>query len=72
MNHFGARIREARLARGWSVRDLAIAAGVPLADIPSIEDGRTYMSNHLPVLMRTLGITTENGFVYTIDGPVKL
>ena len=38
--NFGARIREARRARGWSKLRLAVAAGINKSTVQSAEEGR--------------------------------
>lgn len=55
----GARIKEARLARGLSQAQLADAVGISQAAITKIEQGGTVKSKHLPDLMAFLGIDTD-------------
>ena len=43
----GVRLSEARVARGYSHEDLAIATGLTEAEILSVEDGTSTNSLHL-------------------------
>lgn len=43
----GARLRDARLSKGYSLEDLAIATGLTEAEISSIEDGTSDALHHV-------------------------
>jgi transcriptional regulator with XRE-family HTH domain len=51
-----ARLRAARLARGWTQLQLARAAGVALATAAALETGHQARSSALPALAAALGI----------------
>ncbi|WP_018901443.1 helix-turn-helix transcriptional regulator [Rhizobium sp. 2MFCol3.1] len=43
----GSRLREARIAREYSLEDLAIATGLTEAEISAIEDGTSTNTHHV-------------------------
>lgn len=53
----GARLRQARLARNMTIKDLAAAAGLSIATIGNLESNRTHASlPHLRILAKVLGV----------------
>jgi ribosome-binding protein aMBF1 (putative translation factor) len=42
--HFGSKLREARLIKGWQPHDLAHAVGITEAEVLKIEQGRADVS----------------------------
>lgn len=51
----GDRLREARLAKRYSLEDLAIATGLTEAEISAVEDGSSSEDNHLERIEHALG-----------------
>ncbi|MFP3546657.1 helix-turn-helix transcriptional regulator [Rhizobium sp. SIMBA_035] len=49
------RLREARIARSYSLEDLAIATGLTEAEISAIEDGTSTDAHHVERIEHALG-----------------
>ncbi|MFK0335491.1 multiprotein-bridging factor 1 family protein [Rhizobium sp. NPDC090275] len=50
-----SRLREARIARSYSLEDLAIATGLTEAEIVAIEDGTSTNAYHVERIEHALG-----------------
>lgn len=51
----GGRLRDARLSKGYSVEELAIATGLTEAEIVAIEDGTSVDAHDVERIARVLG-----------------
>lgn len=51
----GARLREARISKGYSPEDLAIATGLTEGEISEIEDGNSSDAHHIERIEHALG-----------------
>lgn len=63
MNHEPAAIKAARLARGWSQRELAARAGVSTTTVHKAETGALVYASKLRAITDTVGLTRSD------DGP---
>lgn len=61
----GIRLRQHRLARGWTMEKLAEAAGVSTGTIAAIENGKGYSPDMLQKLAGALKVTV--GELFDID-----
>ena len=66
---FGARIREARLARDFTEREAADAIGITVRRLRRLESGRPFRGNHraLWIFSRLCGI--DIAWLYSGTGP---
>ncbi|TVR60866.1 MAG: XRE family transcriptional regulator [Candidatus Competibacteraceae bacterium] len=55
----GARVRQLRLARDWSMEDLAARVGCTANTINLLEHATTRQSRFLPQIAKALGTTVE-------------
>jgi len=51
----GSRLRDARVAKSYSLEDLAIATGLTEAEISAIEDGTSTDAHHIERIEHALG-----------------
>jgi transcriptional regulator with XRE-family HTH domain len=57
---FGARVKEARQAKGWTQKRLSDESGIPLTMIRIYEQGRSYPeAPRLSMLCRLLGVKAD-------------
>ncbi len=66
----GSKIKDARLARGWSTYDLARASGVFQSAIHRIESKDLSVSKHIPALLSALSIEEQALRVIALVGVV--
>jgi len=60
LRHFGTNIREMRIKKGWTHKELALHSGLPASLIASVEKGQTEISLRVILqLMEGLGYTDD-------------
>lgn len=68
----GAKVRRARKAKGWTLVDLAEAAGVATNTANAVELGRKVRPGNLRAVLEVLELPTEQSDPTEIDGGVRL
>lgn len=64
LSRFGAQLRRARLAKGWTVAELAVDSGVSDRTIRRIENGEgSAQAGSLYLLAQALGVKVELSMV---------
>ena len=58
--YVGSRVKQTRLAAGYSLEDLAVTCGLTSAEITRIEDGIEIDIQHLKRIAPALQISIEN------------
>ena len=60
LQHFGRRVRAARILRGTTLQECATQAGISYSNLSMIERGKRSMYvEHLPALAKALGVSVQ-------------